>query len=331
METYRETPILVSICSITYNHAPYIRQCLDGFLMQKCDFRYEIIINDDCSTDGTTEIVKEYAEKYPDLIKPIYHEENQYKKGVRGMFATFCFPKAQGKYIALCEGDDYWTDPLKLQKQVDYMEATPNCKMTVTNARVITEKEELDWSRYKEDSYITPEEMITGGGLYVQTASIVYRNGLLNGYPECCRKCHVGDYPLQIWATLQGKVYYFSEKMVVYRYQFSGAWTSKNKLQPVDKRIKGVRSEVDMLFGLDQLTDQKYHTSFMNYARILVNGKGFESARNTRLFYNEFKEIINTMPIRHRLSYFFIRNNMKFIYNILKSTSLISRKIIRIK
>lgn len=120
---------LVSICSITYNHAPFIRQCLDGFLMQKTNFKYEVIIHDDASTDGTTEIIKEYAKKYPDLITPIYQTENQYSKGLRGFFAKFVFPKAKGKYIALCEGDDYWTDPYKLQKQVDFMEKETNYSM----------------------------------------------------------------------------------------------------------------------------------------------------------------------------------------------------------
>ena len=104
---------LVSICSITYNHAPYIRQCLDGFLMQKTNFKYEIIIHDDASTDGTAEIIKEYAERYPDLITPVFQTENQYSKGLRGFFAKFVFPHAKGKYIALCEGDDYWIDPYK--------------------------------------------------------------------------------------------------------------------------------------------------------------------------------------------------------------------------
>lgn len=113
---------LVSICSITYNHALYIRQCLEGFLMQKTNFAFEVIINDDCSTDGTTEILKEYAEKYPHIIKPIFQQENQYQKGVRGMFQNIVLPRAHGKFIAICEGDDYWTDPLKLQKQVDFFQ-----------------------------------------------------------------------------------------------------------------------------------------------------------------------------------------------------------------
>lgn len=125
---------LVSICCITYNHAPFIRQCLDGFLMQQLSLEalpyrkeyevgFEILIHDDCSTDGTTEIIKEYAAKYPDIIKPLYEKENQYSKGV--WVDGYNYRRAQGKYIAYCEGDDYWTDPLKLQKQIEFMEANP--------------------------------------------------------------------------------------------------------------------------------------------------------------------------------------------------------------
>lgn len=125
-----KSKILVSICCITYNHAPFIRKALDGFLMQqapscvpqgvKMNDWCEILIHDDCSTDGTTEIIKEYAAKYPDLIFPLYEEENQYSKGVKVDF--YNYDRAKGKYIAYCEGDDYWTDPNKLQKQVDFME-----------------------------------------------------------------------------------------------------------------------------------------------------------------------------------------------------------------
>lgn len=114
--------ILVSICSTTYNHAPYIRQCLDGFLMQQVNFKYEILIHDDASTDGTDEIIKEYAAKYPDIIKPLYEEVNQYSTDNPKGMAYWNFSRAKGKYIAMCEGDDYWTDPLKLQKQVDFLE-----------------------------------------------------------------------------------------------------------------------------------------------------------------------------------------------------------------
>ena len=116
---------LVSICCFTYNHAQFIRKCLDGFLMQKTDFPIEILIHDDCSTDGTIEIIQEYTAKYPELIFPLYEEENQYSRGGAGKMDLYNYRRARGKYIAYCEGDDYWTYPLKLQKQVDFMEANP--------------------------------------------------------------------------------------------------------------------------------------------------------------------------------------------------------------
>src|SRR5690606_1543694 len=101
---------LVSVSCITYNHSSYIRQCLDGFVMQKCDFAFEVLIHDDASTDDTQEIIKEYQAKYPEIIKAVLQKENQYSKGIRGISPRFNFPRAQGKYIAMCEGDDYWTD-----------------------------------------------------------------------------------------------------------------------------------------------------------------------------------------------------------------------------
>lgn len=112
---------LVSISCVSYNHATFIRHCLDGMLMQKTSFPIEILIHDDCSTDGTTEIIKEYEAKYPSLIFALYENENQYSKGA--WVDGFNYRRAKGKYIAYCEGDDYWTDPLKLQKQVDFMES----------------------------------------------------------------------------------------------------------------------------------------------------------------------------------------------------------------
>ena len=121
----RLTP-LVSICCLSYNHSPFIRKCLDGFLMQETTFPLEILIHDDASTDGTDEIVREYAANYPDKIFPLFEEKNKYSNGYKGRMDFFNYNRARGKYIATCEGDDYWTDPLKLQKQVDFMETHPD-------------------------------------------------------------------------------------------------------------------------------------------------------------------------------------------------------------
>lgn len=117
---------LVSICCVTYNHAPFIRKCLDGFLMQETSFPIEILIHDDASTDGTDGIIMEYSEKYPDLFYPLFESENQYSLGHQNEMDFYNYRRARGKYIAYCEGDDYWTDPHKLQKQVDFMEFHPD-------------------------------------------------------------------------------------------------------------------------------------------------------------------------------------------------------------
>jgi glycosyltransferase involved in cell wall biosynthesis len=126
----------VSICCLTYNHEPFIRQCLDGFIMQKTDFPIEVLIHDDASTDGTADIIREYEKKYPEIIKPIFQTENKYSKGIK-ISQTYNYPRAQGKYIALCEGDDYWTDPYKLQKQVDILENNNNIACVYTNFQTI--------------------------------------------------------------------------------------------------------------------------------------------------------------------------------------------------
>ena len=122
-----DTP-LVSICTVAYNHAPFIRQCMDGVLMQKTSFSFEHLMHDDASTDETAEIIREYEARYPDIIKAIYQTENQFSKGVQ-IWSKYMFPNARGKYIAMCDGDDYWTDPLKLQKQVDFLETHPDYAM----------------------------------------------------------------------------------------------------------------------------------------------------------------------------------------------------------
>jgi len=140
METTKDNEtLIVSIRCIVYNQAPYLRQCLDGFVMQKTDFRFEAIVHDDASTDDSASIIEEYAEKYPEIIKPILETENQYSKhdgSLRRIVDSAC----KGKYIALCEGDDYWTDPLKLQKQIDFMESHPEYGMCCTDFDKVDEQ-----------------------------------------------------------------------------------------------------------------------------------------------------------------------------------------------
>lgn len=235
----------VSICSITYNHAPYIRQCLEGMLMQQTNCEFEIIINDDCSTDGTTDIIREYAKKYPKIIKPIFHEENQYQKGVRGMFAKYVFPKAQGKYIALCEGDDYWTDPLKLQKQVDFLDTHPDYSLCFHNAMVHYEDRktaehifaDLQTREYHRqellESWLAP------------TASFVFLKDIFSStiYQKVCasKKLVYGDLPLILSASYCGKIYGIHDTMSIYR-KHSGGVMQKHSSIPIQLCIHQIES-----------------------------------------------------------------------------------------
>ena len=133
----------VSILCLAFNHEKYIRDTIEGFLLQKTTFPIEIIINEDCSTDDTAVIIHEYEKKYPEIIKPIYHKKNVYSQGIN-INAEYMLPLATGKYVALCDGDDYWTDPYKLQKQYDVMEANPTCQMCLHRVKEINDKEQLD-------------------------------------------------------------------------------------------------------------------------------------------------------------------------------------------
>lgn len=144
---------MVSVCCQSYNQEPYIRQCLEGFIIQKTNFLFEVLIHDDASTDKTADIIREYEAKYPDIIKPIYQIENKYSKGI-SIFREFQYPKAKGKYIAICEGDDYWIDPLKLQNQVDFLEANSDYGLVWTDIdRFHQESQLFDKGYFKNDIY----------------------------------------------------------------------------------------------------------------------------------------------------------------------------------
>lgn len=222
-----DRPLLVSISCITYNHAPYIRQCLDGFLMQKTDFAFEILIHDDCSTDGTAEIIKEYESQYPDIIKPLYEEENQWVKGHRGS-AVFNFPRAKGKYIAICEGDDYWTDPLKLQKQVDFLESNSDYVMCSHHFKVFKQNENLmedDWYGEISDGVVYDLNSLIHGHWYHAPLTVMFKFDQLC-LEEYGKYSNSKDVTLFFHLLKKGKGVMMPETMAVYRIHSGGIWSS---------------------------------------------------------------------------------------------------------
>lgn len=235
--------MMVSISCTTYNHVAYIHQCLDGFLMQKCNFNYEILIHDDASTDGTIDIIKEYQEKYPEIIKPYIQKENQWSQGVRGMNAKYNFSRAKGKYIAMCEGDDYWTDPLKLQKQVDFLEANEDCSLVYHRVQIYDEEEKFFSEEILNKSLTiqkrTIEELALKGN-FIHTPSVLFRNNLI--LPERLFKLTVGDYVLWFLNGEKGKLGYLPDQMAVYRFSEKSTWGKKSDYYRIFNWLKVLSS-----------------------------------------------------------------------------------------
>ncbi len=225
----------VSIICNTFNHGLYIGQCIDGFICQKTNFIFEVLIHDDASTDNTQEIIKEYQNKYPDIIKPILQVENQYQKG-KNNWVEFQFPRATGKYIALCEGDDYWTDPLKLQKQVDFLEKNPEFAICHHNVKVINQDDSsvshLSNPNQKHETNII--DLCYKN--YIYTQSSVFRNCVFP-LPKWFEKLEIGDYPLFMLIAQQGKIKFLDEVMAVYRINTQGIWSTK---QAEEKQLKWI-------------------------------------------------------------------------------------------
>jgi len=254
-------PVMVTIRCITFNQAPYIRQCLDGFVMQKTNFRFEAIVHDDASTDGTADIVREYSEKYPDIIRPIIETENQFTIGGFQQINKMIYPLIRGKYLADCEGDDYWTDPLKLQKQVDYLESHPECTLTLSNGYGYIEKEKLtvllNPIPIKESRVITMHEVLKEKNGLIPTASMLFRKEMVESEPDWCLRAPVGDRPLRMWCAINGTVYYDVTPMVTYRKGSIGSFTQR--VTNIDY-ARSILDNMNVFFdAFDEYTKMEYH------------------------------------------------------------------------
>lgn len=237
--------IVVSICCQTYNHVNYIEECLNGFLMQKTNFKFEILLRDDASTDGTTEIVKKYSDKYPDIINPLIYNENQYQKGISPFRDNVS--RAKGKYIAICEGDDYWTDPLKLQKQVDFLEANPEYGMVHTDFYIYNEKLKI-----MEDHFLKSNtnkssfyDLLTENN-FIGTLTTCFRKQLFADYFNEIKPYEqnwlLGDLPLWLYIANKSKIHFINEITAVYRKLNESA----SNFQNYDKKINFEESVNDV-------------------------------------------------------------------------------------
>jgi glycosyltransferase involved in cell wall biosynthesis len=228
--------MLVSICMLTYNHQGYIKQAIDGVLMQQTNFEFELIISDDGSPDQTNEVISDCIARHPkrESIKYFNQQKNL------GMQANFIFALSQcnGKYIALCEGDDYWIDPLKLQKQVDYISNHENCNLVFTNVKLLEEAENKlkeNWAGITRDTYefkdLIERNVIT-------TCTVLFRNPTNNNEIENWLKFfEIGDYPLYLFLLRNGYAYYLKDITAIYRQHRGGTFSLKGIENLIDKNI----------------------------------------------------------------------------------------------
>ena len=242
-----EKDILVSVICTAFNHAKYIKNTLESFVMQKTDFKFEVLVHDDASNDNTAEIITEYANKYKDIILPVIQTENQYSKGVM-IIDELLIPKARGKYIAFCEGDDFWTDENKLQRQIDFLENNREYTACVHNTmqyNCAKQRNEGLLIANNTEHDVELRHIIYGMNNAYQTSSLVVRKEVIENMPEfyyIANKYGFGDYPMAIWCAIKGKIKFLPYNMSTYRLMSNPtSWSSnQNSREKLIKHREGI-------------------------------------------------------------------------------------------
>ncbi len=296
---------LVTISCITFNQEKYIGDAIEGFLSQKTNFDYEILIHDDASTDNTKQIIEKYIKQYPDKIKGVFEAENQFSKGVNPNFINYKL--STGKYIALCEGDDYWIDPLKLQKQVDYMEKHEDCTFCFTNGYIENVADHnnrrifipYNHSRYDKRYYKHGNRIYDLNNFYqlsfVPTASFLFpRSNLSKLPPSFFNKCQAGDLKMRLFYTAMGYAYFIDEITCVYRENVSNS--SMTRWAREDRVKNMIRDEeiIKMIDDVDTFSDLRYNKQLNkikdlhieNYLRYFKVNE-FVCNSNARAYFNQ--------------------------------------------
>lgn len=246
----------VSVFCMAYNHEKYIRSALEGFVNQKTDFDYEVIVHDDASTDGTADIIREYAAKYPHIIKPIFQTENQYSKG-RDICMEFMIPVSTGKYIAVCEGDDFWTDEQKLQLQVDFLDQNPDyaaCVHNTTKLEMVSGRRTVMYAEEERDLHLT--DVIQGGSCCYHTTALMCRRDAFFNLPPFVM--FFFDYPFSIHLSLLGPIRFLSRTMSLYRVGTESSWTKANT-KNMHRNALFHKYVAEMLREVNEYTDHVYN------------------------------------------------------------------------
>ncbi|MDD2798981.1 MAG: formyltransferase family protein [Bacteroidales bacterium] len=349
LDTKSQPKILVSICCLVYNHSQYLEQCIQGFLNQKTNFDFEILLHDDASTDNSTKIISDYQEKYPDIIKPIYQTQNQFSKGI-SVSKTFQFPRAKGKYIAMCEGDDYWIDSLKLQKQVDFLEANDDfglihtdCNLYYQHSNSLVEAVNSATTSnkiYDISRELNVSEAILIGSYKIRTSTVLFKKDLYfksveNDPIAFTSLFKMGD--IQIWFGISklSAVKYLDEVTSVYRINEGTLSREKElkkqlrfQLSSIELRLYYI-SKYEFSIEFVRFIMLKYNTIFLRYKLHDFNYKAMYPVQKDMLPFN-VKILYWITQSKVASNVFGLVENIKFsienIWNKIK-TSLFNNKL----
>ena len=306
-------PLLSIICT-SYNHEKYIKECLDGFLIQQTNFLFEIIVHDDASTDDTAKIIREYELKYPHLFNNIYQIENHFTKPDVNIWLDIVFPLARGKYIAICEGDDYWTDPLKLQKQFDFLEANLDFGLVYTDSLAYYQRTNelnvLEKPKNKQDSFF--KDLIFGSS-NIYTLTVCFRREYLKGYVSeispYSKGWLLGDLPLWLFIATKTKAHYIDEATTVYRVLEESASNTQN----LDKHLDFKKS----VFQIKLFFLKKYYKQDLKTEKQITSIYLYEQLVWNILFKGNFRQFLTFL-----YQFYLENNNLKLFagsfYQILK-------------
>lgn len=318
-ENWIGSDIQVSICCTAFNHELYIRDALEGFLSQRTDFAFEIIVHDDASADATPAIIMEYHQRYPNIIIPILQQENQYSKST-GLFSIFINPIIRGKYVAHCEGDDYWIDSTKLQKQYEALENNHTFDICFHPAKALYPDGLAKTMSFhnKTETVFPVGTVILGGGGFMPTASLFYRKEVrasIDDFHSRYGKFPVGDVMLQFLASLKGGALYLPIIGSVYRVRSVDSWSSRMcSDQEFARNVR--RQTIIWNEKLNEFTHYEYNEYFTKkIQKILLDYvTNFYMEKDERQYfakmYSSYLESIPKTKIKLRL---FLRYFKKFI------------------
>lgn len=326
ISTWNTLEPVVSICCTAFNQEAFIRETIESFLQQQTSFPFEIILHDDASTDQTKKIILEYKNIFPNIIKVILQEENQYI--INGHIPFFnTWNKAKGKYIALCEGDDYWISKNKLQTQVTLMKQYPDINISFHPAYqvngVVLNKGKLLCDYGDEVKIFSPEQVILGGGEFMPTASIMVKAKILHNLPEWFSKyAPVGDMYIQILSSLQKGALFFPQIGSIYRQNIKGSWSSQQNRVARKSLIARAEGQEKCLIALNSLCDGNYDKSIYSAIAIELVGCSVVALKNN---YFDLFEIFLDKSLLYKTG---VNKNHIILNTFRKFPNLLARLII---